>query len=376
MKDINPFSDIQDKGIGQGSTLYGSELMNLQALQVGAGSNVLRSDESGFWMGAEKWANAPFKVDMAGNVYASSLTATGYIAVGGAAGDVNSGATTISGTKITASSITGTQIAAGTITASNIAASTITANEIASNAITSAKINAGAVTTAKLAAGAVTANEISAGAVTASKISVTTLSAINADLGTITAGSITGVTITSSGDGSKIVLNSGNYLGFYNGGVLKGELRGGNNSGIVVNTGSLITYRDEGFYAGEQSSGGITSFFKMYCTDVGAGVIGGVLEAPSSNKIYLTDSSGNTMLSVSTSQTYSANGFLCDAWGSFGGDVDLNGNLIKEVKCIEFSEQSLRPSTNDMLYYRNSSGSYSFRTRMEGGDWSIDQTAV
>lgn len=198
MKDINPFSDVSDKGIGEGSTLYGSELMNLQALQVGAGAKVLRSDESGFWLGAEKWADAPFRIDMLGNVYASSLTASGYIAVGGAASDVNSGATTINGTKITASSITGTQIAAGTITALNIAASTITANEIASDAITSSKIKAGAVTTSKLAAGAVTANEIAADAVTASKIDVSTLSAITADLGTITAGNIDASLVTVS----------------------------------------------------------------------------------------------------------------------------------------------------------------------------------
>lgn len=84
--------------------------------------------------------NATFK----GTVAAGSIV-TGYLAVGSAASDVNSGSTTIDGGKITTGSIFADQIAANTITAG--------------------------------------------------KLSISQLSAISANLGTITAGIINGVTI-------------------------------------------------------------------------------------------------------------------------------------------------------------------------------------
>lgn len=90
------------------------------------------SGETTFALDGET-GDATFK----GTVAAGSVI-TGYLAVGGAADDINGNATTINGGKITT------------------------------------------------------------GTITANKLSVSTLSAINANLGTITAGSITGVTITGS----------------------------------------------------------------------------------------------------------------------------------------------------------------------------------
>jgi len=105
------------------------------------------------WVGHETPTSAPFRVDKDGNVTATSLTISGYIATGGAAADVNAGATTISGGKITA------------------------------------------------------------GSIEADRMNVSSLSAISANIGTITAGSITGVTITggtvqTSSSGLRTVLDS------------------------------------------------------------------------------------------------------------------------------------------------------------------------
>ncbi len=108
------------------------------ANSFGLASTISGGNDVRFWAGATfaNRATAPFRVYENGDVVASSLTLTGYIATGGAAADVNTYGTTISGGKITT------------------------------------------------------------GTITADRMSVSQLSAIAADIGTITAGSITGITIT------------------------------------------------------------------------------------------------------------------------------------------------------------------------------------
>lgn len=93
----------------------------------------------------------------AGTISADKLTAS-YIQVGGAAGDVNSGVTTINGGKITANSITASQIAAATITSTQIASATISAGNMAANSITAANaaIANATVDTLQIAGNAVT----------------------------------------------------------------------------------------------------------------------------------------------------------------------------------------------------------------------------
>lgn len=53
-------------------------LSRIASMQVGSGSQVFRSDQQGIWLGAAKFADAPFSVDMAGNLIASSATLSGY----------------------------------------------------------------------------------------------------------------------------------------------------------------------------------------------------------------------------------------------------------------------------------------------------------
>lgn len=109
------------------------------------------------WAGASAPGSAPFRVDKDGNVTATSITLSGYVAVGGSAADVNGNATTISGGKITASSIA------------------------------------------------------------ADRLSVSQLSAISADLGSITAGTITGALIRTSSSGHRVIIDgSTDNIEFYN----------------------------------------------------------------------------------------------------------------------------------------------------------------
>lgn len=56
---------------------HGQQFLNsVDSLQVGGGkgAKVMRADASGLWLGAETFADAPFSVDMDGNVVATSLS--------------------------------------------------------------------------------------------------------------------------------------------------------------------------------------------------------------------------------------------------------------------------------------------------------------
>lgn len=129
-------------------------------------------------------------VTILGTLAAGSVV-TGYLQVGSAAGDVNSGSTTISGGKITTGSITSTQIAAGTITADQIAANTITGAKIAGGTVNASNIAALAIRTSHIDAEAVGASEIKANAITAVKIAAGVITADKIASNTITGAQIT-----------------------------------------------------------------------------------------------------------------------------------------------------------------------------------------
>lgn len=182
-KIITPYTDVPYIPFEEESA--NEDFTKVRSFQAGFGSKVLRVDRQGLWLGAESFADAPFSVDMLGNVTASSISLSGYIPTGGALADIGAG------------NITGTYIASN------------------------------AITTPKIAANAITATEIAAGAVTATKISVSTLSAITANVGTLTSGSITGITITggtirTASSGTRVELDGAdNDISIYNGSTLR-----------------------------------------------------------------------------------------------------------------------------------------------------------
>lgn len=77
---VNPFNDIGYLPLPENDpyTKYGKQsFMELEEMAIGFGAQVLRADYQGLWLGAKKFINAPFSVDMAGNVVANSLSMTG-----------------------------------------------------------------------------------------------------------------------------------------------------------------------------------------------------------------------------------------------------------------------------------------------------------
>lgn len=96
-KIINPFKeqDIEFAELPSEDTRYGSEVLkNLKEMQVGSGKYAFYSNESGIWLGAKKFASAPFSVDMLGRLKAT---------VGTFSGDID-------GASITGSTITGSTL--------------------------------------------------------------------------------------------------------------------------------------------------------------------------------------------------------------------------------------------------------------------------
>ena len=75
MSDV--FVDVKNVDIGVGIPA-GTEYTQSGEMAIGQGSKVFRADQSGIWLGAEKFADAPFSVDMLGNLIASSATLSGY----------------------------------------------------------------------------------------------------------------------------------------------------------------------------------------------------------------------------------------------------------------------------------------------------------
>lgn len=112
-KIIDPYENYEPILQPDASGVYGNDLLGrVQSLQVGFGSKVLRVDRDGLWLGSDQFADAPFKVDMQGNITASSLSLP-YVPIGGALSDVGVG------------NITGTYIANGAITTAKLTATAI-----------------------------------------------------------------------------------------------------------------------------------------------------------------------------------------------------------------------------------------------------------
>ncbi len=79
MAEITPFKD-QDIAFAEfpnadETSRFGSDVLrDVKEMQVGVGADVFRADRNGIWLGASTFADAPFSVDMQGNVVATSLS--------------------------------------------------------------------------------------------------------------------------------------------------------------------------------------------------------------------------------------------------------------------------------------------------------------
>lgn len=67
--------DVEINKLPEPDTLRGfDDFRRISALEVGTGNRAFKSDESGIWLGANKFADAPFSVDMLGAMAVKSAT--------------------------------------------------------------------------------------------------------------------------------------------------------------------------------------------------------------------------------------------------------------------------------------------------------------
>lgn len=113
IKIIDPYQNYDSVLQQDANGVYGNDLLGrVQSLQVGFGSKVMRVDRDGLWLGSDHFSDAPFKVDMAGNITATTLSLD-YVPLGGSLADIGIG------------NITGTYIASGSITTAKLTANAI-----------------------------------------------------------------------------------------------------------------------------------------------------------------------------------------------------------------------------------------------------------
>jgi len=75
---VDAFNDVPDYQLNNPST-YGKDTLNVAAMNVGFGDKSFKSDDQGIWLGANFFEDAPFSVDMDGNITATSLDLTAYL---------------------------------------------------------------------------------------------------------------------------------------------------------------------------------------------------------------------------------------------------------------------------------------------------------
>lgn len=99
MKILQAHTDIDFLQKDLSNNLNTGILDNVKSFQVGYGGKNMRVDSQGLWLGADKFADAPFSVDMEGNMKATSGVFSGTVS-----------AATITGSTITGGAIIGSSI--------------------------------------------------------------------------------------------------------------------------------------------------------------------------------------------------------------------------------------------------------------------------
>lgn len=213
-KETNVFKDndiaFADFAIESGSR-FGSDILRaVKEFQVGSGATSFNANESGIWLGAKRFSDAPFSVDMAGNTKITGLVVTG--------GTINFGKTSITDTAHAGYYIGNTgifmgnagdtksikyDISAGTFVLKGI---TLSWGDVSGSGKPADNATVGATLGVNVAGGGSGANQISNSGY------VTTINGNSITTGTITVGSSSvGLTVNSGGD---IVMNSVNGSSF------------------------------------------------------------------------------------------------------------------------------------------------------------------
>lgn len=81
MTDPKPFNDVKDVPLPSLGDVGQTVMPNVASIKIGQGDQAFKGDQSGIWLGANKFADAPFSVDMDGNIIATTLNLSAYATV-------------------------------------------------------------------------------------------------------------------------------------------------------------------------------------------------------------------------------------------------------------------------------------------------------
>ena len=143
------------------------------------------------------YSDCPFRVDKAGNLYATSATIEGTItATGGTIGgcSISNGTLQIAAANVTSGTFSSARIP--NLSANKITTGTLDADKvtIANLTVTAAQITSGTISSARIPT--LSADKISGGTIDASDVTITNLNASNITSGTLSASRITGGTLS------------------------------------------------------------------------------------------------------------------------------------------------------------------------------------
>jgi hypothetical protein len=298
-----------------------------------------------------------------GTIAAGSVV-TGYLTIGGAAADVNTNATGISADRVSISGSTSftpgydptskVAMVGGNYTSTNATAAKVRIFPDANTGIVAYAAN-GTSEVFKVTVGGADVGDVMLGNYAGGSGALWDQSASTLYIkGNMTAGSISGVNIT--------------------GGTITGTTIKTASSGVRVQitaSNAKISLYDSGNdeCALLDDYGGYIMLKALDSRDLTLDASGG--------DIYLDQLTHiNGSLDMRTHSIYGVTTFTASSWGSFGGDLDMNSHLVTEISQACFQSRSGRASDSNGIWYYNSGGSYSFRSRMNSTNWRFDQTSV
>lgn len=307
------------------------DLRRVAAFEIGAGNRAVKADESGLWLGAHKWASAPFRVNMQGDLVASSATISGAITaatidVGGA--DATSFHVDINGNIWSGHAA----FASAPFKVSNAGVLTATGVDV------TGEINA-------------TSGVIGGWTIEAAKIESDgddiILDPVNKK-----------ITVADGNDRIDILVDSGDaYIDFYYGNTLRARLRGTTvGTGLRVVGGDLVVENAKSVLL-ENVAGNDWGSLGLNASDQV------ILELPAGNQFFLTNSGGGTNLfTVSADRTYVSKRLKMEQMTS-----DPGSNQVGDISYADGS--SWDPGLGVGLYvYLNTGG---------GSKWHrIDVTSI
>jgi hypothetical protein len=183
--------------------------------------------------------------------------------------------------------------------------------------------------------------------------------------GTMNAGTITGTLIKTSASGTRVQMDAdGDNIAWYD---------NGNDMGLKI---SLTEATDATIqtYDGRDLDI-IVAGSDIRINNANLKEVNEVVASTFTGGTFSGNLTGNVTGSVSGG-TLSGTNLTLSEWGSFGGDVDMNGNSVREIDALNFNPRSSTPSDAGSWgqWAYSSGGTYQMRVRLNGANYSQDLT--